>query len=390
MANKIVNNYLPELSALIFGRSTPSMVTVNLTNKCQQNCIYCEIGNDHPLSEKNTLTLSDLTWIVDQMALIKMPKISICGGEPFLFDGVVDIVDYAAKKNIRCSITTNGMTAHKLKETELSILKETKTEINISIDSFQKNIQSYTRGTRTSLTNALKSVQKLHERKIPVTVLTVITKHNYFELANFIVEAHKIGIRQVLFQPVIYASNYPDITAVDRKSELNVGVEKLDTLIDELKKVLEFEKKHNIKTNVYRILPWIRYYITAAVTQNGEWFFNKVLNQFYCREVHAIIDISYTGGIQPCGLSMATINIHENRDLGLLTLWRKATSDIKDDLLNDRYHEYCNSCCHHFSRNMLASIMKYPIKNRMALVNMFSLMFWRALLTIHKKLFIQY
>ncbi|MCD4732329.1 MAG: radical SAM protein [Bacteroidales bacterium] len=377
MASKLVKNYIPEFLRLSMHHSKPSMVTVNLTNRCDQQCIYCEIGRSIPSPKKDALTIDDLRWIIDQMAVNRISRISLCGGEPFLFKGIIDVVAYAGKKNIRCSITTNGMTAHKLNESELDILKECTTEIYVSVDSFQDSIQSYTRGMPAALSNALKSIQRLSEKHIPVTVLTAISKYNYHDLFNFLTNAYEKGIKQVLFQPIIYYSNYPDRPTIDNKAQLNVSVDNLDILMDELRKILRFERKHKINTNVYRILPWIEHYIKTAATQNGKWFFNDVLNKFFCREIYAIIDISYNGGIQPCGLSLATINIHDNRHLGLMALWSKATLGIKDDLLNGRYHEYCNGCCHHFSRNMLASIMKYPIKNRVALINMLPLLFLR-------------
>ncbi len=387
MTSKIITNYLPEISALIFGRSKPSMVTVNLTARCDQKCIYCEIGRNIASPGIGRLTVDDMTWIIDQMAANKIRKLALCGGEPFLFKGIVDVVAYAGKKSIRCAITTNGMTAHMLNESELNILKECKTEVNISIDSFQESIQSYTRGTPAALPNALKSVQKLSEKRIPVTLISVISKYNYHDLFKSLTSAYEKGIKQVLFQPVIYYSNYPDRNPIEKKSQFNVSVDKLDLLMNELRKILRFERRHNINTNIYRIFPWIKYYLRTAASQNGEWFFNNVLNKFYCREIHAIIDITYDGGIQPCGLALATISIHENRHLGLMELWSQATTGIKNDLLNGRYHEYCNGCCHHFSRNMLASIMKYPIKNRVALVKMLLLLLSRIFSRILKNIY---
>jgi MoaA/NifB/PqqE/SkfB family radical SAM enzyme len=387
MTSKIINNYLPEISSLILGRSKPSMVTVNLTNRCDQQCIYCEIGRNIATPRNDRLTIDDLTWIIDEMAVNKIRKIALCGGEPFLFKGIIDVIAYAGKMNIRCSITTNGMTAHMLNERELNVLKECKTEVNISIDSFQESIQSYTRGTSAALPNALKSVQKLSEKHIPVTLISVISKYNYHDLFKSLTSAYEKGVKQVLFQPVIYYSNYPDRSPIAKKSQLNVSVDKLDVLMDQLRKILRFERRHNINTNVYRIFPWIKYYLRTAASQNGKWFFNDVLNKFFCREIHAIIDIAYDGGIQPCGLALATISIHENRHLGLMALWSQATTGIKNDLLNGRYHEYCNGCCHHFSRNMLASVMKYPIKNKVALANILLLLLSRILSRILKKLY---
>jgi MoaA/NifB/PqqE/SkfB family radical SAM enzyme len=385
MSSKIIKNYLPELSAFLFGRSKPSMITVNVTNQCNQNCIYCEIGQNHANKNK-TLSHEDLVWIIDEMSKIKIKKIALCGGEPFLFEGIIDIIAYASNKNIRCSVTTNGMNAHILNEKEFNILKASRTEINISIDSFDENIQNYTRGTSSAFLNALKSIHKLTENKIPVTVLTAISKYNYHDLFKSLNIAYERGIKQVLFQPIIYYSNYPDRETIDKKSQLNVSIDKLPILIVELKKILQYEKQHNIKTNVYRILPWIEYYLITAETQNGKWFFNDVLNKFFCREIYAIIDISYDGGIQPCGLTRAKISIHENRQLGLMTLWLKATEEIKGDLINENYYKYCNACCHHFSRNMLASIIKHPFKNRNTIYKIMPLLLIRIRSRIIKKI----
>ena len=123
-ASKLIKNYLPEIFALGLFRSKPAMVTVNLTNRCNQHCIYCEIGTNPPSHGKDALTVEDLKWIIDEMAANKIRRISLCGGEPFLFDGLIDIIAYAGKKNIRCSVTTNGMTAHRLDESALTMLEE--------------------------------------------------------------------------------------------------------------------------------------------------------------------------------------------------------------------------------------------------------------------------
>jgi len=379
MKSKIRTNYFPEFSAMLFGRTKPSMVTVNLTNKCNQRCVYCEIGKEISSTSKDELKVDDLKWIIDEMAKNKINRLSLCGGEPFLFEGILEVVNYANTKNIKCTITTNGMTVFKLSEVDLNVLKNCETLINISIDSFDENIETLTRGTSYALSNALKSIEKLHEKQILVTVLTAISKYNYHELSKFLIQAHKIGIKQVLFQPIIYFSNYPDRKTIDEKTQLNVKVENFDVLNLELKKILKFEKKHNINTNVYRILPWIEHYLKTAENKNGKWFFESVLRKFYCRDLYAIIDIAYDGGIQPCGLALAKINIHENRNLGLINLWSNATQGIKNELDNGKYRPICNGCCHHFSRNMLASIMKYPIKNRVAAVKMSKLLISRIL-----------
>ncbi len=379
MHSKFLKNYVPEFFALKLFRLGPSIVSINLTGKCNQKCIYCEIGQEVESQLKGTLSVDDMRWILDEMNDNKIQRIAINGGEPLLFNELIDIVEYAGKKKIQCAITSNGMTIHKLNKAEVNVLMKHKASINISIDSFQQEIQSRTRGTETALSNAIKSIGLLHKNKIPVTILTAISKFNFHDLFNSFIKAHEIGVTKVLFQPIISYSNYADRKAVASKPQLNVGIDKLDILMGELGKIMDFEKSHRISTNVYRILPWIEHYIKTVGNPDGKWFFEEVLNKFYCRELYAIIDITYDGGIQACGLAKAKTSIHENRQSGLLAQWTKATTDIKDDIENERFHPYCNGCCHHFSRNMFASILKYPIANKNALLKILPFIFQRAI-----------
>lgn len=386
MASKLAHNYLPEFLALGLHSDKPRHVTINVTEKCNQRCIYCEIGKGIPTPKQEFLTADDLKWVIDEMAKSGIRKLSLCGGEPFLFDGLLEVVQYAASKKIRTSITTNGMTVYRLSDEDFKMLRESGTGINVSLDAFDPEINTITRGSAAALPNALESIKKLQQEKIPVTVLTAVSKYNYRQLYHFIKEAVRLGIRQVLFQPIIYFSNYPDRRTMEDKSLLNVPAENLDTLMDQLRKIYHFEKTHPVNTNVYRILPWIEAYLKTAAGQNGDWFFEDVLNKFYCREIYAIIDISYDGGIQPCGLAKAKVNIRNDRSRGLVGLWQEATSDLKKDMEAGNWRTYCNGCCHHFSRNMLASIIKYPVKNRSALMKVVPSLFSRIAFRTMKKM----
>jgi len=387
MVSKLKTNYLPEFTALTLGRNRPSMVTVNLTDLCNQNCIYCELGNKDSSLIDDKLDCDDMTWIIDQMALMKIPRISLCGGEPLLFDGIIKVVEYAGQNNIRCTITSNGMTAHKLTTNELKLLKKYKTIINISIDSFNARTNNTTRGTERALSNALLSIKAFRDNDIPVTMLTVISRYNYQELAELTAVAHSVGITQLLFQPVIYSSNYSDKAAQDDKSQLNVQFDRKNDLMEQLQKIQAFERTHEISTNIYRIMPWIGAYLKAAASTDGKWFFKDVLPKFYCREIYAIIDIAYDGSIQACGLEKSDVNIRRDKREGLFVSWMKATASIKQDLEQEKYKPICNACCHHFSRNMMASVFKYPIQNRHALMNMTYAILSRALVKMKKKVY---
>lgn len=131
MSKKIIRNYIPELFSNLFGRKRPVSVSLNITDICNQNCIYCEIGRLIETKRKKRLSVNDIKWIIDEMRKIGIPRISINGGEPFLFSGIFDIVEYASNNNIQCAITTNGMNFHSLDDAKIQILKKNNAEINI-------------------------------------------------------------------------------------------------------------------------------------------------------------------------------------------------------------------------------------------------------------------
>jgi MoaA/NifB/PqqE/SkfB family radical SAM enzyme len=372
--NKIRNNYFPELKSILFGRKRPSNVSVNITNRCNQHCVYCEIGQGEFGADRKALSREELFWIVDQMAVEGIKKLSINGGEPFIHSNLIEVVAYAWQHEIRCNITSNGMLIHCLPDEDLSILARCKTQINISIDSFNPEIQNITRGNPKALENALLSIKRLQKYKVPVILVTVISSYNFHELFPTFEQAYRLGIQEVLYQPVIWVSNFPETRVLDEKHRFNVPVSGLAVLNNQLDKILEFEKRHRIKTNVYRLKPWIAGYLQSAEAPDGRAFYQGLLKKFYCREAHAVIDISYAGGIQLCGLVDATSNMRDGQVSGLTDLWMNSTQAFKDALKKGNFPIECKGCAHKFSRNMLASVMKYPAQNRNVLLQISGLL----------------
>ncbi|MEA3444335.1 MAG: hypothetical protein U9R19_06355, partial [Bacteroidota bacterium] len=236
------------------------------------------------------------------------------------------------------------------------------------------------------LENAIRSIKILQKNKINVTVLSAISKYNFEDLFSSIKSAYKLSVKEVLYQPIISVSNYPDKEKIERKGELNVPISGIAKMNSQLNEILAFEKRYAIATNVYRIKPWINDYIKSIWQNDSEPFYLKDLNKFYCREAYAVIDISYKGEIQQCSLANATVSLKESNKQGLIKLWQDATNSFKIQLEKENFPDICKGCCHKYSRNMLASVIKFPVANRQAMAPIFFLLLKRIANRFIKKI----
>ncbi len=386
MKLKLLRNYIPELSSVLSGRKKPLAVSVNITSACNQHCLYCEIGRNIASEKATNPNFEELKMLIDEMSGIGIKRLAINGGEPFLYPKILDLIEYAGSKNVRCNITSNGMNIHQLSESEIRVLKKNECEINISVDSMREEIHNYTRGHKNALENAKKSAALLIKNGIVPIFLSALSKYNYNDLLFSLKEIGKLGVKTVLYQPIIYYSNYPDRPALDNKAALNVSRDEIPLLMAELRKVLSYEFGHGVKTNVYRLLPWIESYLDFVNGSDLKYFWQKKVPVFKCRDIYAIVDIAYDGEIQPCALCTSGVYLNELHKRSLTELWLEAGKNLRAVNETGNFPLFCNACCNHFSRNMLYSVFRYPISNHKMFFKVMCLSVRRLFSTLIKQI----
>ncbi len=321
------------------------------------------------------------------MSDLGIKRLAINGGEPFLYPHILALVEYAGSKNVRCNITSNGMNIHMLSQADIDLLKKFSCEINISVDSMCEEIHNVTRGHKNALANAIKSARLLIKNGIVPIFLTAISKYNYNDLLRSLTEVRKLGVKTVLYQPIISYSNYPDRQTIDNKAELNVSREQVPLLLAELRKILKYEFTHGVKTNVYRLLPWIESYLDFVNGSSQKYFWQKILPVFRCRDIYAIVDIAYDGEVQPCALCTSGIYLSGLREKNLTELWLDAGKNLRAGNEKGNFPSFCNGCCNHFSRNMLYSVFRYPLINYKMFFKVFYLSIRRLFSTLIKQFY---
>jgi MoaA/NifB/PqqE/SkfB family radical SAM enzyme len=342
----------------------PSCIGINLTNKCNQHCIYCEIGQGMVKTGKPLLTLDDLKWIIDQMHQAEIPTLVLGGGEPFLFRDIFETIQYAYKVNVKCSILTNGMLLTTLPQDKINLLKECKTHIKVSIDSFSDDSQERIRGVKNALSLSRDGIRRMVEHKIPVSLATAISVYNYKDLFDVVTNAKKMGVSDVAFQPIVHISNFPEVAPIKNKKDLNVLPEHLGEIKDQFRRIMAIEKENQIKTNVSVLRHWLAKYIKSVSSAVADdFFFNRLVNRLWCVSLYSEIIINYYGDILPCNMLKPVKSIKDRAGKSLLELWNESCESTRLMFKKRQYPRECRSCVCDFAFNLAGSVRKYPFSN---------------------------
>ncbi len=130
-----------------------SHVNLELTVVCNLRCWFCwwwgtngiafRLVKDRDPLVTEELSTQEIFKVVDQLAAKHMPSVYLSGGEPFLRNDTVDIIEYIAKKGMSVTTNNNGTLLNDEKLERLAKVK--KLTINFSIDG-PKDVHDKIRG----------------------------------------------------------------------------------------------------------------------------------------------------------------------------------------------------------------------------------------------------
>lgn len=220
-------------------------IWLNITEKCNQACIYCSAFCDKNKGTKSMSLLFAQKSINDALIKFNTDQLHICffGGEPLLnFSLIKTIVEYCQglNKNITFSISTNALI---INDTHLNFFKNNKFFIQISIDGppdIQKKQRPYRNGYEKEFSNFEKNVKFIIKKMGSENVVAraTITTHNIY-LSRTFDYLLRIGFKKIHFDPNI-SRGYDEL---DLGRHLDILKKEIDILVD---KYLFYHKKNKI------------------------------------------------------------------------------------------------------------------------------------------------
>jgi len=159
--------------------SAPVNVTWEITHQCNLSCVHCLSAHQRAAGAPD-LTLKQCRHFMDDLARIRVFQVNLGGGEPFLREDILDILDYAHQKGIVTCVSTNGTMVDEALAQRLSQMALL--YIQVSLDGATRETNDRIRG-KGSFDAAVSGIENLNKYHFPhLSINTVVTAKNFREI----------------------------------------------------------------------------------------------------------------------------------------------------------------------------------------------------------------
>lgn len=206
-----------------------------ITQRCNLTCAHCLLGVPEIDLHDDKQSLSYYLRLVSRIKQLGGERIMFNGGEPFMINNFLDIVEYAKFLDICPSVITNGTLINDRSVNRISSLFDV---VGISIDGLQQQ-HDRIRGENT-YKKATKVISELVQTGVLVVVYIVVNGINIDYQKQLLNELIGIGVKSFHYNQIGIMGN-----AVDNK-ELHLtckGDNLKKRLFDQIDSVVEIDTK---------------------------------------------------------------------------------------------------------------------------------------------------
>ncbi|MBU1030898.1 MAG: radical SAM protein, partial [Nanoarchaeota archaeon] len=277
----------------------PRYVTIDITNKCNLNCVGCWTFS--PLLEdkkpevdwfKQELEFSTIKKLVEELKVLGTKEIRITGGgEPFLHKDIFKIISLIKSKGLKLDITTNFTLLNR--EKILRLIKLGVDNITVSIWAGDKETYEKTHPKNKNNFKCIKEnlrylskINKKSTNKTKVVLANVISSVNYDKIENMIRFGEEVGSDEIYFTLIDSIKNATD--------KLLLNEEKRKELLTTFLKI----EKRNHKIKIDSIDNIIRK-LSNPKAIKGQYD-SKMLHGMKCYVGNVFSRIMANGDVAPC------------------------------------------------------------------------------------------
>ncbi len=188
---------------------TPRYAIWEITLACDQRCIHC--GSRAGKARKDELSTQECLDVVHQLADLGVGEVTLVGGEAYLRNDFILIVNEIRARGMSVTLTTGGLNLNAARVEALA--QAGLRSASISIDGLQAAHDGL-RGVSGSYTRAFDALRRLATAGIPVAVNTQINRRTMADLPRLlerIADAGAFGWQLQITSPFGNAADHPEI-----------------------------------------------------------------------------------------------------------------------------------------------------------------------------------
>lgn len=196
-------------SACLFGNreNNHRRVFIEITNVCNMYCKHCMNNSGNHLWEG--LPKADMLHLISELNEQGIMHIYISGGEPLLYKGIDEVLEYAHSLGTKITLATNGLEIMNHIDTIARCVEI----VSISLDGIG-DTHDYFRGVPGAYEQVVKRIKALNDIGVKTKISSIIWKQNMNQLEDIVVLAKSLGTMKLNFNvlvPVGRAKNNSDI-----------------------------------------------------------------------------------------------------------------------------------------------------------------------------------
>lgn len=173
---------------------TPFTIAWEVTRACAYACVHCRADAMHT-PDPNELNTEEALRLIDRLAGFGSPILIFTGGDPMMRKDLYQLIEYATKKGLRCSLTPTATalptTARLEKARDAGIRR-----IALSLDAPRPEIHDSFRQVNGSWQRTMDILHRAQSVGISVQVNTTVAKHNVDILDEMIPFLQEVGAVQ--------------------------------------------------------------------------------------------------------------------------------------------------------------------------------------------------
>ena len=287
----------------------PLSVQIDLTNKCNNNCIGCWCNSPllgdkamDPETKKKELPFKLVKKLIDELDEMCVREIYLTGGgEPFMHSRIMDIIEYIKSKGIGCDMSTNFTLINKERTKRLDDLGVDHMNISMWAGTAKTYVKTHPNKTdkdfykmRDMLVYMASLKNKKQKKKPVISIYNVISNMNFHEIKEMVDFAFLVKANSV---------DFTMMDPVEGKTEvLLLNEEQRCELIKEINRLRGYVDKKNAELGVKLMIDSLEQFLRRVSNEksNEGKYDSNIVDTIPCYAGWTFARIMANGDILSC------------------------------------------------------------------------------------------